>query len=147
MNQGCSERCHPSPNPIVGYYHAEVTGHLLSALKCSPVIYRKICAEVSGCNPHLKCERQEKFDFGGTSEVYHGTELSTGRDLAIRVMPINPLKPRMYREIHHMKTYPHPNIVKYLDSYILKDSLWIVMEYVDGVTLADFVKNFVRVKE
>ena len=144
MNQECFETCRRSRN--LGYYHAGVTERLVNTFM-SDNIYQKICAEVSGCNPHLKYERREKFYFGPTSEVYHGIKLSTGRDVAIKVMPINPklgfpLTSRMYREIRHMKAYPHPNIVRYLDSYILKDSLWIVMEYVDGITLADLVKYF-----
>ena len=109
-------------------------------------LYLKICAEMSGCNPHLKYKRLEKIAFGTTSEVYHGIELSTGRDVAIKVIPVNlgwPLMPWLYREIKNMKAYPHPNIIQYLDSYILYDSLWIVMEYVDGITLADFVGRLI----
>ena len=143
MNQGCSQKCHPDSK--VGYYHAGVTEHLA---KDNKDIYQEICVVVSGCNPCLKYKKGKQFNYGGSSKVYHGTELSTGTGVAIKVMPINPerglpLTPRMSREIQNMKAYQHPNIVKYLDSYILKDSLWIVMEYIDGVNLADFAYYFI----
>ena len=125
------------------YCHFEIKKYLH---KYNPKLYDKIAAEVSGFNPLKKYEKQRKFDFGGTSEVFRGIELSTRKDVAIKVMPIKPecgltMKPRMYREIQNMKSYPHPNIAQYLDSYLLKDSLWIVMEFIDGITLSDLVRD------
>jgi serine/threonine protein kinase len=33
-------------------------------------------------------------------------------------------------EIAMMKTLTHPNIVKYIDSYIVKDKLWVCLPFV-----------------
>ena len=36
-----------------------------------------------------------------------------------------------------MKEYQHPNIVNYLDSYVVNNELWVVMEYLEGGALTD----------
>ncbi|NXY56621.1 PAK3 kinase, partial [Callaeas wilsoni] len=35
----------------------------------------------------------------------------------------------------------HPNIINYLDSYLVGDKLWIIMEYMDGGPLSCVVKE------
>ncbi|KAG5459825.1 MAG: Pkinase-domain-containing protein [Olpidium bornovanus] len=41
-----------------------------------------------------------------------------------------------------MKESGHPNIVNYLDSYLLRSSeLWVVMEYMEGGALTDVIDN------
>ncbi|NXO09798.1 PAK3 kinase, partial [Oriolus oriolus] len=35
----------------------------------------------------------------------------------------------------------HPNIVNYLDSYLIGDKLWIIMEYMDGGPLSSIIKE------
>ncbi|KFP71114.1 Serine/threonine-protein kinase PAK 3, partial [Acanthisitta chloris] len=37
----------------------------------------------------------------------------------------------------------HPNIVSYLDSYLVGHNIWMVMEFMDGGTLASLVKEVV----
>ena len=38
-----------------------------------------------------------------------------------------------------MRDYPHVNIVKVFDTYVVQDELWVVMEYMDGSALTDIV--------
>ncbi|NXS08711.1 PAK1 kinase, partial [Neodrepanis coruscans] len=42
-------------------------------------------------------------------------------------------------EIWIMRKNKNPNIVHYIDSYILDDELWLIMEYLDGGTLHDLI--------
>ncbi|NXK38868.1 PAK3 kinase, partial [Piprites chloris] len=44
-------------------------------------------------------------------------------------------------EIEVMRTNRNSNIVNYLDSYIVEEELWLVMEYVDGGTLYDVISE------
>lgn len=45
-------------------------------------------------------------------------------------------------EILVMKESQHPNIVNFLDSYLVKNNeLWVVMEYMEGGALTDIIEN------
>ena len=41
-----------------------------------------------------------------------------------------------------MKESQHPNIVNFLESYLVKNNeLWVVMEYMEGGALTDIIEN------
>jgi protein-serine/threonine kinase len=40
-----------------------------------------------------------------------------------------------------MRESQHPNIVNYLDSYLVNEELWVVMEYMDGGPLTDIIER------
>ncbi|NWY34656.1 PAK3 kinase, partial [Pheucticus melanocephalus] len=44
-------------------------------------------------------------------------------------------------ELMVMKINRNPNLINYLDSYLLGDELWLVMEYMDGGTLSDVISK------
>jgi len=52
-------------------------------------------------------------------------------------------------EIGMMKTLEHNNIVKYLESYLHKDFIWVVMEYMSGGCLTDILElyRYIRLTE
>ena len=45
-------------------------------------------------------------------------------------------------EISIMKTSHHSNIVDYIDSYIVEDQLWVVMEFMGGGCLTEVLEQF-----
>ncbi|XP_053860015.1 serine/threonine-protein kinase PAK 3-like, partial [Vidua macroura] len=47
---------------------------------------------------------------------------------------------RVY-ELMVMKPNMNPNLVNYLDSYLVDGQLWLVMEYMDGGTLSDVISE------
>ncbi|NXQ12311.1 PK1 kinase, partial [Peucedramus taeniatus] len=57
--------------------------------------------------------------------------------VALKKMPLckRSRKELIVNEIQIMKENRHPNIVNYIDSYLVNEDLWLVMEYVDGGTL------------
>ncbi|NWZ72837.1 PAK3 kinase, partial [Acrocephalus arundinaceus] len=44
-------------------------------------------------------------------------------------------------EITIMKRSRSPCVVTYLDSYLVHEELWLVMEYMDGGTLNDIIRE------
>jgi serine/threonine-protein kinase CLA4 len=50
-----------------------------------------------------------------------------------------PRKELIINEIYVMRDSRHENIVNYLDSYFVKNELWVIMEYMEGGSLTDII--------
>lgn len=68
---------------------------------------------------------------------------SSKKDESVAIKQMNllqqPKKELIINEIIVMKRSKHKNIVNYIDSYLWKNDLWVVMEYMQGGSLTDVV--------
>jgi serine/threonine protein kinase len=80
-----------------------------------------------------------------SGHVYVAKTLSTGRKVAIREMDLFHSPPRkgfVVTEIQVMKEFQHPNVMVFLESYLVENhELWIVMEYMEGGRLTDIIEQ------
>ncbi|XP_055937741.1 serine/threonine-protein kinase PAK 2-like isoform X2 [Argiope bruennichi] len=104
-------------------------------------IIERLKAIVSSDDPNTKYLKNEKIGQGASGTVYTAKEKSTGLEVAIKQMNLanQPKKELIINEILVMREKKHPNIVNYLDSYLIDDELWVVMEYLPGGSLTDVV--------
>ena len=82
--------------------------------------------------------------------MYVAKEIATGKKVAIKEMDLShqPRKELIVNEILVMKESQHPNIVNFLNSYLVKNSeLWVVMEYMEGGALTDIIENNTLVED
>jgi serine/threonine protein kinase len=79
---------------------------------------------------------------GGMGEVYRARDTRLSRDVAIKVLPAHlssnaEAKQRLEREAHAISALNHPNICTLYDVGHQNGTDYLVMEYLEGVTLAD----------
>ncbi|KAH9476621.1 Serine/threonine-protein kinase CLA4 [Psilocybe cubensis] len=107
-------------------------------------IMEKLRQVVSDDDPKLLYSKIKKVGQGASGHVYVAKTLSTGKKVAIKEMDLShqPRKELIVNEILVMKESQHPNIVNFLESYLVKNNeLWVVMEYMEGGALTDIIEN------
>ncbi|KAJ7235843.1 kinase-like domain-containing protein [Mycena rebaudengoi] len=101
---------------------------------------------VSRDNVHAVYSKTEQIGEGPTGDVYLGKAVSTGVKVVIKhkdvsLTPHRPLKLAV-NEVFALRSLNHPNIISYIDSYLLdKNTLWLVMENMEGGTLREIIHN------
>lgn len=102
-----------------------------------------------------KYELQKRLSHSNSSEVWQALDPQTQRYVAIKLIYTNQpadseLMERVVREAEKVASLHHPNIVQIYDCYIFPSKnpgsqansiISLVMEYIDGETLADFIRN------
>lgn len=88
----------------------------------------------------------KKIGSGGTAEVYLARDTILERDVAIKALRseyINDTEftTRFDREAQAATSLTHPNIVNIFDVGEEEDNLYMVMEYVDGLTLKEYIQQ------
>jgi len=92
-------------------------------------------------DPNRKYTKMEKIGQGASGTVYTAIETATGCEVAIKQMNLQqqPKKELIINEIIVMKSNKHPNVVNFLDAYLVSEELWVTMEYLPGGSLTDVV--------
>lgn len=78
---------------------------------------------------------------GGVYTAHQHSDKDRGAPVAIKQMNLQqqPKKELIINEIVVMKQSQHPNIVNFINSYLWKGDLWVIMEYMEGGSLTDVV--------
>ncbi|KAI0752103.1 Pkinase-domain-containing protein [Fomes fomentarius] len=107
-------------------------------------IMEKLRSVVSADDPKALYSKIRKVGQGASGHVYVAKVHATGKKIAIKEMDLSnqPRKELIVNEILVMKESQHPNIVNFLDAYLVKNNeLWVVMEYMEGGALTDIIEN------
>lgn len=106
-------------------------------------VYARLMEICNKGDPSKKYTNLVKIGQGASGGVYTAYEIGTNISVAIKQMNLEkqPKKELIVNEIIVMKDSKHVNIVNFIDSYLLKGDLWVIMEYMEGGSLTDVVTH------
>ncbi|KAI8098725.1 kinase-like domain-containing protein [Halteromyces radiatus] len=114
-----------------------------NALKDAEVVNRlkEICGNVDPTTIYTDMVKIGQGASGGVYTAHHHSDKEGGEPVAIKQMNLQqqPKKELIINEIVVMKQSQHPNIVNFINSYLWKGDLWVIMEYMEGGSLTDVV--------
>jgi len=108
--------------------------------------WRKQCTQLSCARVAPEKPVYQDFDKigqGASGTVYTATDATTGKTVAIKQMNLaqQPKKELIVNEILVMRDNKHPNIVNYINSFLVEGDLWVIMEFLGGGALTNVVTN------
>ena len=93
----------------------------------------------------IRYEIKDKIEAGKFGEVFLGVHKKTGQFVAIKTIKKDSMTSKdielVKSEIDIMKMCKHPNIVRLLDHFENSQFTFIVMEYLSGGTLANYLEH------
>ncbi|KAI9596356.1 kinase-like domain-containing protein [Syncephalis fuscata] len=105
-------------------------------------IMQKLRSVVSRGDPTVLYNKIKKIGQGASGSVYVARSFTSNMKVAIKQMDLSnqPRKELIVNEILVMKESQHPNIVNYLDSYLVRSNeLWVIMDFMEGGPLTDVI--------
>lgn len=91
-------------------------------------------------------EITELIGVGGMADVYRGNDVVENKTVAIKILKTEfsnneEFLSRFRNESKAIALLSHPNIVKIYDVGFSDNLKYIIMEYIDGITLKDYIEN------
>ncbi|KAG0224788.1 signal transducing kinase of the PAK [Actinomortierella wolfii] len=104
-------------------------------------VIRRLQAICTDADPTKLYRGLVKIGQGASGGVYTAYQVGTNMSVAIKQMNLEqqPKKELIINEILVMKESSHKNIVNYIDSFLYRGDLWVVMEYMEGGSLTEVV--------
>ena len=94
---------------------------------------------------------EELIGTGGFSTVYKGKEFSSGKTVAIKVVRTNKYDPKIKEnfisEANLLETLYHKNIVRFIKRGQDENCIFLIMEFVEGLTLKKYVEKLGKLSE
>eukprot|EP01101_Sappina_pedata_P004270 TRINITY_DN1781_c0_g1_i1.p1 TRINITY_DN1781_c0_g1~~TRINITY_DN1781_c0_g1_i1.p1 ORF type:complete len:487 (-),score=168.05 TRINITY_DN1781_c0_g1_i1:116-1576(-) len=85
----------------------------------------------------------KKIGQGAFGEVSCAIDSRTNNMVAIKKMNVTPKNIKhLLTEIHIQKSSLHPNIVKFLDGFLVEDQFWVALEYMGAGSLTGILEQF-----
>ena len=94
--------------------------------------------EIGTFDPNKILTREKKLGEGAGGVVYVCTDQRTQERVAVKISPMKDLE-NLKNEIAMHSLSQHDNIVEYKETFAHGDSLWILLEYMDGGALTDIL--------
>ncbi|KAI8063088.1 kinase-like domain-containing protein [Thamnidium elegans] len=106
-------------------------------------IMERLRSVVTSGDPNEIYKRTKRIGQGASGSVYLATHLKTSARVAVKQMDLSKQSrlDLIVNEIMIMKESHHGNIVNFLDSFLVRGDLWVVMEYMEGGALTDVIDN------
>ncbi|XP_050843792.1 serine/threonine-protein kinase PAK 3-like [Serinus canaria] len=112
----------------------------VSVLKFASCILFLSGRVVSVGDPEKKYTRWKRVGSGGFGTVYKAFNAATGQAVAIKKLNLQHQGcEEVLMEILVLRESKNPNIVTYFESYLVNEAVLLVLEYMDGGSLADVV--------
>lgn len=104
-------------------------------------VMQALRAIVNPGDPKERYQLLKKIGSGASGTVYTANDRVTNTKVAIKTMDLTKQQKKelIITEIKVMSENTHPNLVNYLDSYLVGDDLWVIMDYLEGGALTDVV--------
>eukprot|EP01087_Luapelamoeba_hula_P003077 TRINITY_DN1289_c0_g1_i1.p1 TRINITY_DN1289_c0_g1~~TRINITY_DN1289_c0_g1_i1.p1 ORF type:complete len:485 (-),score=90.10 TRINITY_DN1289_c0_g1_i1:144-1598(-) len=132
----------------VEFYGKLVDGDTQSDRKPSLTMPKDFAEEsleslVNPANPNDVFDDVDKIGEGAAGEVFVATNRHTKDKVAIKKMALNDESVELLvTEISLMKTTQHPNVVRYIDTYVIGNEIWVVMEFMGNGCLTEVLDQF-----
>lgn len=111
---------------------------------CPEDVYKELEDLISKEDPRKRFINLVEIGQGSSGTVAVGTDITTGKQVAVKKMILSKGINQIFvvkAEIMFMKMSQHKNIIGYIESYIVNNVLWCVMEYMEAGDLTELIRT------